>query len=490
MTLAIVIGYFVVCILLGIYMERRAKAKAENSAEAFATGKNSLGVLAAFGLMVGNIVGGTYITGIPGGVVRLSLGYNWAILGYVVGWALIFLFTNFYRTANYKFGAATVGETFRCFFSPRCQKVMSLAIILSFGATVSTSFIAIATVFKQLFQLSNTASYVISIAMIIVLALMGGLGGLARLNVVHMAVFFIAAISIVLAGMGKVPGGFSTAYAAFAEAGHARFSDAYFNSSYIIAALLSLPFATFVSALPVSGLISAKDAKTAKRAAIMLPVAALLVLFLLSLMGIIGFGFGIEGGNTLSYRLAETLGPIYPALLAIAVIAATLSTATTMILFISSALVREFIFVNKPDVSDKTKLLWIRICIVVLGTGFMLLGLLSDDLITIIGYAGTLFSVLGICITAFLVWKKPNEKALFWSMLTGVIVCAVWAFAFFFVKGGNLFGLTPTMACVIASFASIIIFTLLFSKDKESKEYLAYKSYRDEFLAAQKEGKA
>ncbi len=75
-------------------------------------------------------------------------------------------------------------------------------------------------------------------------------------------------------------------------------------------------------------------------------------------------------------------------------------------------------------------------------------------------------------------------------MLTGVIVCAVWAFAYFFVEGGNLLGLTPTMACVIASFASIIIFTLIFAPEKESKEYLAYKAYKEEFLAATKQGKA
>ena len=67
-----------------------------------------------------------------------------------------------------------------------------------------------------------------------------------------------------------------------------------------------------------------------------------------------------------------------------------------------------------------------KLLIVVFGILFQLLGLLSSDVVDILSNALTVRAVCGLTFTLFLLWKRPNEKSIFYSMVLGIIVCVVW----------------------------------------------------------------
>ena len=103
-----------------------------------------------------------------------------------------------------------------------------------------------------------------------------------------------------------------------------------------------------------------------------------------------------------------------------------------------------------------------KLLIVVFGILFQLLGLLSSDVVDILSNALTVrrwycwFDPL----TLFLLWKRPNEKSIFYSMVLGIIVCVVWI-VYGYVFGTSPFGIQITYAGGIVALATQIIVTLV-----------------------------
>ena len=95
--------------------------------------------------------------------------------------------------------------------------------------------------------------------------------------------------------------------------------------------------------------------------------------------------------------------------------------------------------------SEKQKMFLTKLLIVVFGILFQLLGLLSSDVVDILSNALTVRAVCGLTFTLFLLWKRPNEKSIFYSMVLGIIVCVVWI-VYGYVFGTSPFGIQITYA--------------------------------------------
>ena len=82
-----------------------------------------------------------------------------------------------------------------------------------------------------------------------------------------------------------------------------------------------------------------------------------------------------------------------------------------------------------------------------------MLGLLSSDVVDILSNALTVRAVCGLTFTLFLLWKRPNEKSIFYSMVLGIIVCVVWI-VYGYVFGTSPFGIQITYAGGIVALAT------------------------------------
>ncbi len=193
--------------------------------------------------------------------------------------------------------------------------------------------------------------------------------------------------------------------------------------------------------------------------------------------------------GTAWYTIAGHYGPAMAALASCGVLAASMSTAPTYIMVMSSTAMELYTPLRKSPMSEKQKMFLTKLLIVVFGILFQLLGLLSSDVVDILSNALTVRAVCGLTFTLFLLWKRPNEKSIFYSMVLGIIVCVVWI-VYGYVFGTSPFGIQITYAGGIVALATQIIVTLVTTRSGErSDSYQLYKEARKEMKAAIAAGK-
>jgi len=473
MAIALVVFYFVLIIVVALVLEvRRRKSALGNTSDGYSTGKNSLGFFACLGLMIGNVVGGVYVTGTPAGIISTNLGYNWVFLGYAIGWGLAAFFLKYYRAAGAACGASTVGEVFEYYFSKRVNKVVSLMILLAFAGSLSSTLIGVSSILRSLLGIGYGLSYAVTIIVVLLIAILGGMAGLARLNIVHIIFLALAVIVLAAWAVNTTDGGFSAAWGAFSEAGHATMTGGIYSAPTILMIIIGQPFVCVVSAMTIAGTVAAKDLKTARRAQIALPIVAIIFIACINVVGICGFFWGIEGESTW-FDVAATLGPVATAIACIAHLAAALSSDPALILMSGTIIVREFCLpLSKREWTEKEKIRLTRIVTIAFGFIFQIIGMFAGDIITVISNAYSVWAVCGLVMVISLFWKRVNEVAVFWTMLVGAIVVAIWAFGgTFFSASGYLLGIPTQGIALVVTIVMLVILTFATSKNAISENY-------------------
>ena len=488
-TIILVVGYFVLCLLLGFFMEWLGKRKKEtDTAEGYTTARNTMSALAVFGLILGNNISGTYILTFPNGVVDTNIGYMWPMIGYTVGYFLVIFFHRYYRAASYKYNAATIGQVFTAYFSARVAKVITITLFVAYGASAAASLGTFSIMFASLFGWNRATCTIVTIALLVILALLGGLGGLGRVNIVHVIFMLASPFIIGILAIVALPQGWTVAWADFVAAGHATLTGGIYGPSYFLPMLLIQPFACFASGLIITGAIGAKTAKAGYTGQILMPIFTVILYSMLVVVGVCGMGLGIAADGSLWYNTAALFGPAATALACIGVLAGALSSAPPIFMMMGSTVVNEFILpVTKKQYTDKQKINMTRLWIVICGVAFPLLGLASTDLLMIIANAFSIWAVTGLALTLHLIWKRSDERVMFWSMLIGAAVVTVWIFAGFFVPGGMLLGIPAQTMAFIVTVGVYVVMTLAICPKGKSENYLRYENAKKEMLAAGKD---
>lgn len=179
--------------------------------------------------------------------------------------------------------------------------------------------------------------------------------------------------------------------------------------------------------------------------------------------------------GTAWYTIAGHYGPAMAALASCGVLAASMSTAPTYIMVMSSTAMELYTPLRKSPMSEKQKMFLTKLLIVVFGILFQLLGLLSSDVVDILSNALTVRAVCGLTFTLFLLWKRPNEKSIFYSMVLGTsYVLSGSSTATSSVRVHSVFRLP--MPAVLSHWRPQIIVTLVTTRSGErSDSYQLYK---------------
>ena len=491
LTIVLVFGYFLFCVALAFFLNWRTKKKlGQETAKDFSTGRNSMGLFMAFCLMCGNLISGSYVIGNSTSVIKYDIAYLWTFYGYIIGWTLTIVFIPVYRAICYKYGCASLGEIFEKLFSHRVGICVSVMIFVSFASAVSAQTVIVSGLLQSLLGIPEQITMTITIIGMILLALQGGMKGLARVNQLHVIVLSLSVVAMFIAVMSSVGWNFGQVYQALEPQGTFKLFGGSRSNSYIIATLAVQPFVTIVNALSISAAIGAKDAKTAQRAQSMMPIFAIFFFGFVIMVACCGkFLWPEMDPNNAWYTMASNYGPIMVALAYCGVLAASMSTAPTYIMVMSSTAVELYLPTRKTPMEEKDKMFLTKTLIIVFGVAFQLLGLLSSDVVDILSNALTVRAVCGLTFTLFLLWKRPNEKSMFWSLVLGIIVCVVWI-SYGYIFGGTPFGIEITYAGGVVALVTQVIVTLATTKRGEKSEsYLCYKEAKKEMKAAIAAGK-
>lgn len=484
-TTVLIIGYVIGIVILALALEIRAKRKQENrTSQEYTTAKGKLGLWTTFGLMVGNIVGGAYMVGNVSAIYEHGISWLWTYYAYWIGWTAIILLIPFYRAAAYKYGASSLGEVFKVFFSPRIQFCVSLMILLAFIGGLAAGVNVLVGILSPLLGISKGVVTGIAIVLFTGIALLGGMQGIARVNLVHTIVMVISFITILICCLCALDGGYGKVVETLDPSVFSLFHGDR-SIGYIIGTVMVQPFVCLVSAFSVVGTMGAKSTRVARNAQIMLSVWVAIFFLSLTIIATCGMYLWPELEPASAwYSIAAKFGPVVAALASCGVLASSLSTYPGMIMMISSNLVNEiYPVVAKREIDEKKKLTIVRVVIVFSGVCFNLLGLLSSDLVSIITNAYTVWASCGICLVFFLLWKRPNEKCMFTGMITGIAICAIWVVAGFAMEG-DLLGIPISYAAGGGTVIALVLSTLLTTKAGPSENYEKYRQAKKEMKAA------
>ena len=153
-------------------------------------------------------------------------------------------------------------------------------------------------------------------------------------------------------------------------------------------------------------------------------------------------------------------------------------SAPAALLFISNTLTQDLYAVVRPQSTDRQRLAFSRLMVVLLGIVATWLGLNASSILGQLYAAFQIRSVVGIVLLVSMVWPRVSSTAAFWSMLLGGIVAAVWHFA------GNPLGMEPLWPACGTTIVVLVALTLA-SKTKVSAGYARYKEARDELARAE-----
>lgn len=470
-----VVAYIVLTIVVSVIVS----VKDKGSSSHFLTAAGTLPWFLIIPLLFAEMMAGAATIG------KAATGYTTGITGVWVNWGMsigmivfIVFAARFYRAMHRKYNVLTIPEAFNIMFDRRCRMVMLAVIIVVYMFLFSSQPISAASLIAPMIGVDSTlVAWVVS-AILIAIAVLGGMKGIAVINVVHMVVMYAGLIWVTSGSLDMV-GGFEGLVAALPGTYFDLFQP---SVGETLANAIGTGISFMAAAVMVTGCISSRSAKdmaigTWGTAAIIIPFATLP-----ALVGMCAFVVlpGIDP-NTALFSMANLQGDIVSGAVSMAVAAAIWSSASAALLFCANTLTQDFFVLVKPESTDKQRMLFCKAAVVVIGIIATILGLNAASILGQLYAAFQIRSVVAVVLLVAIFWPRVSSTAAFWSMLGGGVLAAAWHFA------GSPFGLAPLWpAC---GFAVVLLVAIsLASKEKVSPGYKRYLAAKEDLARA--EGKA
>ncbi len=466
-------------ILITVVVSAIIAAKSKDSSTQFLTAEGDFGWYLIIPLLFAEMMAGAATIGKAATGYTTGISAVWVNWGMSLGMIVFIVFAaRFYRAMHKKYGILSVPEAFKFMFDEKCRMVMLIIIVVVYCFLYSSQPISAASLIAPMVGVDSTiVAWAVS-AIFIVVTLLGGMKGLAVMNLVHMIVMYVGLIWCTAGSLGMV-GGFEGLAASLPASYFDLFSP---NVTTTLANAIATAISFVTAATMVTAGISARSPRDMTigswgAAAIIIPFATLPALVGMCAVIVLP---GIDP-NTALFSMANVQGDVVSGVVSMAIAAAIWSSAPAALLFCANTLTQDFFAVVKPGVSDRSKTFFSKGCIVVLGVVSTWLGLNAESILGQLYAAFQIRSVVTITLLVAMIWPRVSSTAAFWSMLGGGVVAAVWHFA------GHPFGMEPLWPACIVTFVVLVLLTLV-SKQKVSpgyKRYLAAKeTLKDEKRAA------
>jgi len=472
--LVMVITYIVITILISFYF---IKKNEDSKSYAVASGGLSLPTVVA--LLFSEMIAGAGTVG--NATIGFTTGFSsvWANWGMCLGCIFFVLFVaKFYKAMGTRYGVMSVPEAYEKLFDFRCRMVLLVVVALVYGILFSTQAPAAASILAPMTGINKTVLTIIIAVLFVLVTVVGGMKGIAAMNLLHSCVMYFGIFFIAFISIGKAGG-----FRALTE----TLPDTYFSFGQpswatTIASAFGTAFSYLAAATTVSAVFTSKSVKTAKTGCLI--AGALIVPFALgpSLIGMSGKVLMPDANaSSIIYLVARQLGPVFSGLISMAILAAIWSTGPALLLIISTTITRDFYrgLINKNP-TDKQELNCNRLVAVIIGIGASMLGMVSSSILNSMLGAFQIRSVVGVVLVVALFWPKVNSNAAFWSMLIGGIVAAGWFFA------GNPFGISAFWPALVVTLIILVILSLKSGKEvsEEHTRYLEALEYTKKCEAA------
>ncbi|WP_158738041.1 sodium:solute symporter [Alteribacillus sp. YIM 98480] len=472
----VLLVYLVFLIVLGVYASKRG----QNTSEDYYVAGRSMSKW---------VVAGTYgASFMSAGTFIGQMGANYSI-GWVQIWNFnatllpmfvlaVFFAKKFWRVGYY-YEARSMPDIIALRYPSKFTRgFYSLLILMIYTVGMASMYLGIFTVLSLVTGLSYMTCIIIGAVAVLIYSLMGGARGVAWTDTACLVIMLFAiGVSVTVALVNS--GGFVNLVTAFSQAtapegkpwaegaGLVSPTNNYFSLSMVISFFLVWSLGNLSQPHQMTRVYLAKDEKAAISG-----VALILIPNCLILIG----GLIIAAYARVTYPNLDqidyafpsvvlgALPPIVAAVVLVGIIAAVLSTASTM-LIISSQCTGYDIYKKliNPNASDRSVVKISRVTMVICTIISILIAYLAQTVQGIFFLWSSAFAMMGAGVLPSLVgifyWKKANSQACLSSMLVGFGSTAAMYIFPSLMPGWAVHPILPGLILSVSVFIIVAIFT-------------------------------
>ncbi len=357
----------------------------------------------------------------------LSAGwYNGAWAGGALAMGLVA--AGKYRELN----VSSLPELFDRVFGKYSRLMSAAALLIVLMMIASLQYLAggaiLSTMLPEFF--SFKAGMLVSAAVFIGIALIGGLWSSGLSNIISVALIYVGIIIATIVSLTKV-GGFSGLSAQLPVGEHWLS----FKGNLPLSILIGWFVVMISQALSAQGTVqiacSAKDSKTAKRGFIWGALLIFPIGFFCAVLGMVARVLYPDIIPTVALpQVILGLSPILAGVIISALWAADVSTACTILMGASTLLTQDiFKRFIKPNASEKTLSITSRLAVVLVGLFTLILAFQASNIVKTMMISLSLTTAFTLVF--LMVLFKPEwcrKSSAFWTTLVGIIGLIVWQF--------------------------------------------------------------
>lgn len=377
------------------------------------------------------------------------------------------------------------------FFSARfpseaIRGVSMIVVLVSMILYLIAVLLGVNVVLESIFGWGVITSLVVTIGIITIFTLIGGMRGVVITDTVMFVVFFLAAVALapfILSAAGGWPGGLQTASAELPRFTLWRGTYGIFDALFLFLEL-GIVGIVLVTASPqmISRAYIARDEKSLARGmvylALLLPIFGYCFVYIFGLMPLVAPN--IESANAFPWAAMNLAPPLLGAIALAGIIAAVLSTASSLFQQAAATLSRDIYqrYIN-PEVSESKLLVVSRVSVVLVAV-VVFVGTARPE----IGTFGVLYGFLFAAafwaawlpaLYAGVMWRGATTAAALWSMIGGSIIALVLGL-------GRIFEVTPewmppSLFALLG--ASVILIVVSMSTQSSEQEIEVFESMRE-----------
>lgn len=457
--------FLIAIFAIGIIASKQMGGKNGFLQEYFLGGRELGGFVLAM-TMVATYGSASSFLGGPG--TAYTVGFGWILLAMsqvVTGYFVLLILGKKFAILARKYNAITMIDFLKARYNSSAVAILSaLAIIIFLFSAMTAQWVGGARLIESLTGLQYTSALFIFAISVLVYVTIGGFRAVALTDAVQGAIMVVGTlillIGVIIAG-GGVPAIMQdllnenprlvTPYGA-----DGSLTPAYISSFWILVGV-------GVVGLPQMAVraMSYKSSRAMHRALVIGTIVTGFIMLNMHLIGIFARPVlpGIDVGDKVIPLIAlEVLPPWLAGVVLAAPMAAIMSTVDSLLLLVSSAIVKD-VYINfiRPDAPEK-RIKQISIGVTaILGTIVFLLALQPPDLLIFLNLFafGGLEAAFIWPIVLGLYWKYGNKYGAILSMITGI--ASYIAIHFYNTANGNLFGVhTVTLPILLSLIAYII----------------------------------
>ena len=465
----IILLYFFITMLVSFLCRHR-----NTELQKILVAPQQLGFFLMVPLIFSGLFGGSTVTGTVSSAFQGGISSAWYLIGTAIG-CFVFLAVafRFYRAMAVVKHSASIPDAFSHRFDKKTGLLMVLVIVITNSIALSTIPLSTATIISKITGMDADATVWICCAVLIVMALLSGLKGVAAMNIIHTFFMFFGLI-VVLIPCLKTAGGVAGL--------RSQLPDSYFSLSVngigeISAILLGAVLAIITSPLAYMTVVSSDKPRNAKKALI---ACAILIIPFTACLVLIGMCCKVIApelsANAALFEVAQSFSTVCYVFISMSVLAATFSTAPASLLSIITTLNNDVFCLVKKDATEKEQKLFVNIGVIVWTILWIMIGKNAPSILGQLTGATQIKSVASAVLIISLLWKRVDSSSGFYALLVGSVVAMGWHLA------SNPFGIQPLWPALGISLLLLVILTLR-NKAPVSDSYSRYESILQEYEA-------